>query len=152
MNSAKLPQYYIEAIQINCSDTKKEQAYYSIIFRIDYNLYGYDDGMEVVMFGDNVVFWSDGKSSGYHEAYSVYVGKQLDFLGEKYGLVNGMEATELQKKIDALRENGEIDKIKSEINDLNSTLRKAHQEGIDLYLVNEYNNKNKNYYEGGKSK
>ena len=63
-----------------------------------------------------------------------------------------MEVTELQKKIDNFRENGEIDKIKSEINDLNSTLRKAHQEGIDLYLVNEYNNKNKNYYEGGKSK
>lgn len=82
LNSAKLPQNYIEAIQINCSDKKKEQAYYSIIFRIDYNLYGYDDGMEVVLFGDNVVFWSDGNTREYLFEFREHKG-EITYFGEK---------------------------------------------------------------------
>lgn len=65
LDSAKLKEDFIEAIQINCDDVDNGYAYYSIIFRLDYLNYGYDDGMEIVMFKDKVVYWSDGNTWEY---------------------------------------------------------------------------------------
>lgn len=65
LDAAKLEQDFIESIQINCADVKNDKAYYSIIFRINYFDYGYDDGMEVVFYEDKVVFWSDGNTGEY---------------------------------------------------------------------------------------
>ena len=92
----------------------------------------------------------DGKSSGYHEAYSEYVGKQLDRIGEKYGLVSGNNADAMADKIESVRQSGAIDELKTSVMELNGDLRNAHQEGIDLYLKNKYNTNNADYYAGGK--
>lgn len=65
LNAAKFEKDFIESIQINCADIKKDKTYYSIVFSINYYDYGYDDGMEVVFYEDKVIFWSDGNTGEY---------------------------------------------------------------------------------------
>ena len=76
---------------------------------------------------------TDEKTSFYHEAYSEYVGKKLDEIGENYGLKQGMSDSEFTKQITNLENNGKIKDLKSDIMSLNQDLRKSHQDGIDLY-------------------
>ena len=94
-----------------------------------------------------------GNISVNHEAYNEYVEKQLDSIGKKYGLVSGMSADDMADKIKNVRQQSDaIEDLKTSVMDLNSKLRKAHQDGIDLYLRNDYNTKTKDYYAGGKNK
>lgn len=56
---------FIETIIINCNELENEFAYYSFKFIFNYCRFGYDDGAEVVMYKDKVIFWADGNSMEY---------------------------------------------------------------------------------------
>lgn len=81
LNAAKLEKGFIESIQLNCADIKNDKTYYSIIFRINYYDYGYDDGMEVVFYEDKVIFWSDGNTGEYLLVFRSYEG-DCKYFGE----------------------------------------------------------------------
>ncbi|WP_027625967.1 hypothetical protein [Clostridium lundense] len=56
---------FINTIIINCNEIENEFAYYSFKFEFNYCRFGYDDGVEVVMYKDKVIFWADGNSMEY---------------------------------------------------------------------------------------
>ncbi|NMM63565.1 hypothetical protein HBE96_12945 [Clostridium sp. P21] len=56
---------FIDTIIINCNELENEFAYYSFKFQFNYCRFGYDDGAEVVMYKDKVIFWADGNSMEY---------------------------------------------------------------------------------------
>ena len=53
---------FIPTIKINCKDIEEGYCYYSFLFVVDCGRYGFDDGMEVVCYKNQVVFWADGNT------------------------------------------------------------------------------------------
>ena len=52
----------LDVLQLNCEYKKEDMVFYSLVFRPDSWLYGYDDGFEVVFWKDHVVFFTDGNA------------------------------------------------------------------------------------------
>lgn len=78
-----------------------------------------------------------------HTAYSEYVDKRLDKLAKKYGLPDTIAEKDLKKWKKDLKDS--IESMKKDVDKLTDDLRKYHQDGIDLYLKNNYNRGIKDY-------
>ena len=77
--------------------------------------------------------WAPG-TSFYHGAYNEYVGSRLAQLDEKYQLSLMLETKTLPEIREQLRLSGQLEMLQADITGLNNELRRANQEGIDLYL------------------
>lgn len=84
-----------------------------------------------------------------HKAYSDYVASRIDALNEKYNISQRLETQSMEELRKELVKSGEMKDIRRDILELNHELRKANRDGIDLYLTNDGNIKNKDYTKGG---
>ena len=82
--------------------------------------------------------WAPG-TSFYHGAYNEYVGSRLAQLDEKYQLSLMLETKTLPEIREQLRLSGQLEMLQADITGLNNELRRANQEGIDLYLTHPNN-------------
>ena len=94
---------------------------------------------------------ADG-SSYNHEAYNTYVKSQLDIIDEKYGLSESLKTRGADDIRAEFANTGKMSNLREDITKLNERLRTANQDGIDLYLKNDYNTGVTDYYEGGLTK
>ena len=92
--------------------------------------------------------WAPG-TSFYHGAYNEYVGSRLAQLDEKYQLSLMLETKTLPEIREQLRLSGQLEMLQADITGLNNELRRANQEGIDLYLTHPNNTNIIDYTEGG---
>ena len=92
--------------------------------------------------------WAPG-TSFYHGAYNEYVGSRLAQLDEKYQLSLMLETKTLLEIREQLRLSGQLEMLQADITGLNNELRRANQEGIDLYLTHPNNTNIIDYTEGG---
>ena len=92
--------------------------------------------------------WAPG-TSFYHGAYNEYVGSRLAQLDEKYQLSLMLETKTLLEIREQLRLLGQLEMLQADITGLNNELRRANQEGIDLYLTHPNNTNIIDYTEGG---
>ena len=92
--------------------------------------------------------WAPG-TSFYHGAYNEYVGARLAQLDEKYQLSLMLETKTLPEIREQLRLSGQLEMLQADITGLNNELRRANQEGIDLYLTHPNNTNIIDYTEGG---
>ena len=86
----------------------------------------------------------------FHRAYNEYVAAQLEHLNNKYKIREKMETQGLEAIRKEFVDSGEMASIRKDLSQLNSELRRANQEGIDLYLKNPLNTNVKDYTDGGK--
>ncbi len=92
--------------------------------------------------------WAAG-TSFYHEAYNGYVGSRLNQLDDKYNLSKMLDTKSLTEIRAQLEASGQLKMLQEDLMGLNGELRRANQEGIDLYLTHPYNTKITDYTEGG---
>ena len=71
-------------------------------------------------------------------------------LSNKYKIREKMETQGLEAISKEFVDSGEMASIRKDLSQLNSELRRANQEGIDLYLKNPLNTNVKDYTDGGK--
>lgn len=70
---------FISTIIINCSELEDGFAYYSFKFEFNYCRFGFEDGIEAVMYKDKIIFWADGNSMEY-----IYSFKEILESGNHY--------------------------------------------------------------------
>ncbi|MFD3156785.1 hypothetical protein ACFIJ5_07995 [Haloimpatiens sp. FM7330] len=70
---------FINTIIINCNELEDGFAYYSFKFQFNYCRFGFDDGIEAVMYKDKVIFWADGNTMEY-----IYSFKEILESGNHY--------------------------------------------------------------------
>ena len=99
---------------------------------------------------DNTQHGQAGGSGVFHRAYNEYVAAQLEHLNNKYKIREKMETQGLEAIRKEFVDSGEMASIRKDLSQLNSELRRANQEGIDLYLKNPLNTNVKDYTDGGK--
>ena len=92
--------------------------------------------------------WEVTKTA-FDGAYNEYVGSRLAQLDEKYQLSLMLETKTLPEIREQLRLSGQLEMLQADITGLNNELRRANQEGIDLYLTHPNNTNIIDYTEGG---
>lgn len=115
-------------------------------FLRDYNVSA--ENMEFYISNKTQHGWAPG-TSFYHGAYNEYVGSRLAQLDEKYQLSLMLETKTLPEIREQLRLSGQLEMLQADITGLNNELRRANQEGIDLYLTHPNNTNIIDYTEGG---
>ncbi len=95
---------------------------------------------------NNTHHGADFVNSYDHAAYSAFVENKVNEISKKYGLPNEIKT---QEKLDLVLKNlneTDIKNIRSDLTNLQENLRELHKDGIDLYIKNNYNTSEKNWF------